>query len=139
MADYLPITPQTEDYLRASELFNNLTYNTEGVGNYFSNIVAPVADAPFFIALNGFGFAYMQGEYTVITATPSANMDLFTLPTNIVPARDTHFPIVVLRAGAYVSNAIKVNADGTVILKTQAQQNDILCFDNVAFLVNSYN
>ena len=139
MSNYLPITPQTEDYMRPSAVFENLTYNTVDL------IVNTTADVTFtenpFIALDGTGMAYLQGTVTIgASATPVANFGLCYLPANLVPARDTHFPICVLRSGAYVANAVKVDqSTQLVLLKTQPQIGDIICLDNVAFLVETYN
>jgi hypothetical protein len=135
MDTYQEITPQGEDYLRPSLVFNNLTYNTHDL-----TIDEDMAATEAFVALDGSGMAYLQGQITVDTASLSANMPLCTLPTKLVPARDTYHPVAVLRAGAYVANAVKVDAsDANVVLLTQPQQNDVVCLDSVAFLVDTYN
>jgi hypothetical protein len=135
MSNYLPITPQTEDYMRPSAVFENLTYNTKNL-TVDDDMAATVA----FVALDGTGIAYLQGQITVDTASLSANMPLCTLPTGIVPQRDTYHPVAVLRAGVYVPNAVKVDAsDANVVLLTQPQQNDVVDLSSVCFLVDSYN
>jgi hypothetical protein len=136
MSNYLPITPETEDYLRPSALFQNLTYNTQEV-TLDDDMAATTTP---FVALDGSGLAYLQGQLTVDTASVSTNMPLCTLPTKIVPARDTYHPVTVLRSGAYVANAVKVDAsDANVVLLTQPQQNDVVDLSSVWFLVNTYN
>jgi hypothetical protein len=135
MTNYQDVTPEGQDYLRANELFNNLTHNTLDltIDEDMAASTTPV------VHLNGFGGAQLQGQITVDTASLSANMPLCTLPTKIVPQTDTYHPVVVLRAGAYVANAVKVDeSDQNVVLLTQPQQNDIVCLDNVNFLVDSY-
>lgn len=136
MSNYQTITPESQDYLRAIDLFQNLTYNTQEV-TLGTNMTATTTPA---VALNGFGGALLQGQITVNTASVSANMTLCTLPAEAVPQNDTYHPVVVLRSGAYVANAVKVDAsDHTVTLLTQPQQNDVVCLDSVAFLVDSYH
>jgi hypothetical protein len=135
MSNYLIVTPQGEDYLRPSEVFQNLTYNTKDL-----TIDDDMAATEAFVALDGTGLAYLQGQITVDTASVSANMTLCTLPTGIVPQRDTYQPVAVLRSGAYVANAVKVDeSDANVVLLTQPQQNDIVCLDSISFLVDTYN
>jgi hypothetical protein len=135
MSNYLEITPEGQDYLRSSELFQNQTYNTEEVtlDEDMAATTTPV------VLLNGFGGAQLRGQITVDTAVLSANMPLCTFPAKLVPQVDTYHPVVVLRAGAYVANAVKVDESSQeVILLTQPQQNDVVCLDSVAFLVDSY-
>lgn len=135
MSNYQVLTPESQDYLRSSELFQNLTYNTQEVtlDALMSATTTPT------IALNSFGGALLQGQITVNTASVAANMTLCTFPAQIVPQYDSYFPVVVLRSGAYVANAVKVDASSQeVILLTQPQQNDVVCLDSVSFLVNSY-
>ena len=136
MSNYLDINPQTEDYMRPSAIFQNLTYNTENV-----TLATDISDtATPFLALDGQGIAYLQGQVTINTASVSANMPLCTFPDKIVPARDTWHPVVVLRSGAYVANAVKVDQSSqNVVLLTQPQQNDVVALDSVSFLVKSYN
>jgi hypothetical protein len=135
MSNYQVLTPESQDYLRSQELFNNRTYNTQEltIDEDMAATVTPV------IALDGFGGGQLQGQITVDTASLSANMPLCTLPAQLVPLRDTNHPVVVLRAGAYVSNAVKVaSATGLVTLLTQPQQNDIVCLDDVFILLENY-
>lgn len=135
MSHYLIVTPEGQDYLRSSEIFQNLTYNTKAVtlDSKMSATVTP------FAALDGSGRAMLQSNLLVNSASVSANMPLFTLPTKLVAQHDCYFPVVVLRSGAYVANAIKITAStGVATLITQPQQNDVVYLDSVQFLVNSY-
>jgi hypothetical protein len=130
MSNYLIVTPEGQDYLRSSELYNNQTYNTEDltIDEDMAATTTPV------VLLNGFGGAKLRGQITVDTASLSANMVLATLPQ-----QDSYHPVVVLRAGAYVANAVKVDESSQeIILLTQPQQNDVVCLDAVDFLVDSY-
>lgn len=136
MSNYLDINPQTEDYMRPSAVFQNMTYNTQDVT---LDALMSAATTPF-LAFDGTGIAYIQGQLTVNTASVSADMPLCTFPGKIVPARDTWHPVVVLRSGAYVANAVKVDQSSqNVVLLTQPQQNDVVVLDSVSFLVESYN
>jgi hypothetical protein len=135
MSNYLIVTPEGQDYLRSSELYNNQTYNTEDltIDEDMAATTTPV------VLLNGFGGAKLRGQITVDTASLSANMVLATLPDKLVPQQDSYHPVVVLRAGAYVANAVKVDESSQeIILLTQPQQNDVVCLDAVDFLVDSY-
>jgi hypothetical protein len=135
MSNYQIVTPEGQDYLTANQLANNQTYNTEEVtlDEDMAATTTPV------VLLNGFGGAQLQGQITVDTASLSANMVLCTLPTHLVPQTDTYHPVVVLRSGAFVSNAVKVDESSQeVILLTQPQQNDVVVLDAVSFLVDSY-
>lgn len=135
MSQYLELTPESQDYLRSSEIFQNLTYNTQDV-TLATNMSATTTP---FVSLDGNGRANVLGQITVNTASVSANMTLCTLPTKLVPQQDTYHPVVVLRSGAYVANAVKVDdTTQSLILLTQPQQNDVVCLDSVRFLVNSY-
>lgn len=135
MSNYQILTPESQDYLRPQELFNNRTYNTQDL-TLAANMAA--TENPF-IALDSFGGGQLQGQITIDTASVSANMSLCTLPAQLVPLRDTYHTVAVLRSGAYVANAVKVaSATGLVTLLTQPQQNDIACLDDVFILLNSY-
>lgn len=135
MSNYQVLAPESQDYLRSQELFNNRTYNTQAL-TLAANMAATVNP---FIALDSFGGGQLQGQITVNTSSVSANMSLCTLPAQLVPLRDTYHPVVVLRSGAYVANAVKVaSATGLVTLLAQPQQNDIVCLDAVFILLNSY-
>ena len=137
MSHYLELTPESQEYLRSVEIFQNLTYNTMDV-----TLDADMAEgtiAPKLLA-DGNGWIFGSGQILVDTASLSANMTLCTLPTKIVPQQDTYHPVVVLRAGAYVANAVKVDESSQeIILLTQPQQNDVVCLDSVQFLVDSIN
>lgn len=136
MSNYQTLTPESQDYLRPIDLFQNQTFNAQDV-TVAANMTTTTTPT---VALNGFGGALLQGQITVNTSSVSANMTLCTLPTQLVPQSDTYHPVVVLRSGAYVANAVKVDAsDQTVTLLTQPQQNDVVCLDSVAFLVDSYH
>ncbi len=138
MSNALPVNPQGEDYLSAFLLYQNLTLNTVSLSDVLGTGIS-VSTAPL-LALNGFGGALFQGAVLIDTASVSANMPLLTLPSKYVPQRDTYFPVVVLRAGAYVANAVKVTAStGVVTLITSPTQNDIVRLDNVNILLTSYN
>ena len=135
MSNYQILTPESQDYLRSQELFNNRTYNTQNL-TLATNMTATVNPV---IALDSFGGGQLQGQITVNTSSVSANMSLCTLPTQLVPLRDTYHTVPILRSGAYVANAVKVaSATGLVTLLTQPQQNDVVCLDDVFILLKSY-
>lgn len=57
---------------------------------------------------DGYGRGYLVGQIT-IDADPIVNMPLCNLPNNMVPIATYLFPVSVLRSGAYVANAIRIN------------------------------
>lgn len=67
------------------------------------------------VLLNGSGNAQLQGRLTISTASPTSNMNIATLPSHLIPFADGWFPVAVLRSGAIVSNAVKVNHGGFTI------------------------
>lgn len=64
------------------------------------------------VVLDGTGRAYLQGSVS-INSTPSANLKILDLPAKLVPVQEYSFPVSVLRAGAYVTNAIKLESEGS--------------------------
>lgn len=137
MSQYLPVNPYSEDYLRASELYNNLVNNTTAITDFFMGVAATPQHNPF-VCFNGFGGAILQGQVSITSLSPTADFTLFTLPNNCVPLRDTHFPVTVLRSGVYVPNSVLISS-GTAILKTAPQTSDVVCLDNIAILIEPYN
>jgi hypothetical protein len=136
MSNFQVITPQGQDYIRAIEIFQNLTYNTKDL-TLGANMAA--ASGTPFMRLDGFGMAYLQGQITIDTASVSANMILCTFPNTLSAQRTTYHPVVVLRSGVFVSNAVKIDSSNNeVILLTAPQQNDVVVLDSVNFMLNSY-
>lgn len=112
MSNQPPLGPTDVNYLTPFTQFNQLTYNTEDCTINAGNVSATTTPT---VHLDGSGRAYLRGSLTVTAASPAANYDLLSLPTNLVPNGDYYFPVCVLRAGALVSNAIKIASGGDAI------------------------
>lgn len=111
MSSYRRLSPESQDYLVSNEVFNNLTYNTKSV-TLSTNISASTTPI---INLDGNGWAFLQGQVTINTSSVETTMPLCSLPVTLTPQTDTFHPVVVLRAGALVTNAVKVESGGNSI------------------------
>lgn len=104
-------TPDNNAYVQFSTQYQQLINNFERVDLAASHVSASIDP---FVLLDGSGLAYLLGQIT-IDSSPSANMHLCDLPENLIPVTDYLLPVIVLRSGAAVPNAIKVYADGSAI------------------------
>lgn len=106
----LPVrTPYDANYKTWANQYEQLVNNSEPVTLSDSGDVSASIDPR--ILLDGSGFAYIQGQIT-IDSNPSADMPLAVLPEDIITVADYFVPVVLLRAGAAVSNTAKIYSDG---------------------------
>lgn len=106
------LTPVDNNYLTSLIRYQQLTQNTDVITVNSSNFTASTTPK---VLTFGDGVVRLQG--TVVAAgTPAANYEIGSLPTWCVPlGSDQVYPVAVLRAGAYVSNAVSVNIGGDSI------------------------
>lgn len=69
------------------------------------------ADSAPLVSTFGDGKMELSGQL-VVAGTPTTFYEIGTFPSYIIPLRDVVLPVCVLRAGAPVLNAIKINASG---------------------------
>lgn len=129
----LNLSPEDTNYLTSSLMFQHISENT-GIVTLASSDVS-TSGQPFLI-LTGNGEAQLSGSIT-IDSNPIANMPIFSL--NRVLEKGVIFPVTVLSAGVYISNAIRVNSDGEGILLNAPLALDVVVLDTPKFLLKSYN
>lgn len=136
----LNLTPKDTNYLTCELINQQLTQNKEPLGARPNVSLSTFPDTPY-IYTDGTGRGQLSGQ-VFITASPIANMPLCTLPLKYSVPRDYHFPISVLRAGAYVQNAIHINALSSPVLVSIVNApdvGDLINLDSCPFLLNPYN
>jgi hypothetical protein len=109
MSTALQLTPKSVNYLQPNIVFQQLKQNYKEV--ILADDVS-ASETPR-IYLDGSGRAQINGAVTIDAAAPTTNFKLCDLPAYLSPLNgDWHFPVSVLRAGAYVTNAVKVESGG---------------------------
>jgi len=107
----IELTPTSVNYVSPYLQFNQLTYNTQ-VTKLSTNVTASTVPS---VQLDGAGRAYLKGVVTISGGSTDQGVLLLTLPAALVPQHDFRFVVPVLRAGALVSNAVKLSAGGAAI------------------------
>lgn len=109
----LNLTPVDTNYLSSELRYQQLTQNTDVVTVNTDNFTA--ATTPKVMTF-GDGDVRLLGRVTV-SGTPAANFEIGTLPTWCKPLQgsDQVYPVCILRAGAYIGNAVALNAGGDSI------------------------
>lgn len=102
----LLLTPTDNNYLTSRLINQQLIQNQLDVT--LSSCVAVITPK---VVLDGTGRASLQGSVSINTS-PSANLKILDLPKQLIPVQDYSFPVSVLRAGAYVTNAVKLESSG---------------------------
>lgn len=107
----LPLNPQDNNYLSCRLINQQLTDNQLDVilADDVSEELTPK------VVLDGAGRASLQGSVSIDAASPAANYKLLDLPLKLIPKQDYNFPVCVLRSGAYVTNAVKLESEGSGI------------------------
>jgi hypothetical protein len=105
------LTPNDNNYLTNRIRYDQLIQGAENfevnTNNYTVNVQPTVKTF-------GDGVAQMSGS-VVVAGTPAADYLIGSLPSWCVPVEDSPYPVSVLRAGAYVANAVTVNRSGNTI------------------------
>lgn len=114
MSSALYLSPVDGNYLASNIRYNQYKVNYQAITvneTNFTSSKAPVAHT------YGDGTCVLRGTATV-AGTPTAYYELGSLPGNFIPAspEDQYFPVVVLRAGVYVQNALQINRGGDSVL-----------------------
>lgn len=104
----LTLTPTDVNYLTSNMVFNQLNQNKQDL--IMATGIAEGDVAPKLV-LDGSGRGALEGKVVINTASTSNNMELCTLPTNILPTQESFHPVVVLRNEQLISNGIKISAD----------------------------
>lgn len=105
------LSPNSTAYLTSLNRYQNFIQKSANISidtDNFTFEVNPKASA------FGDGQIFLSGQATV-SGTPSTDYSIGTLPAKYIPLKDYILPIAVMRAGAYVSNGLRVNAGGNSI------------------------
>lgn len=109
MSTALQLNPKSVNYLQPTIVFQNIKQNYKEV--ILSGDVS-AAETPR-IYLDGSGRAQLNGSVNIEAGSPSANYRLCDLPSYLFPLNsDWIFPVCVLRAGAFIANAVKIESTG---------------------------
>lgn len=109
MSTALQLNPKSVTYLQPNIVFQNIKQNYKEV-ILADNVSA--SETPR-IYLNGSGVCQLNGSINIDEASPTTNFKLCDLPAYLFPLHgDWIFPVCVLRSGAFVANAIKVESTG---------------------------
>lgn len=111
MSSYQNLTPISKLYITPYMQYLQSTQNTVDITINDDNVTAGVTP---YLSTDGSGRIFLNGSVAV-SGTPAVNLSLATFPAWCVPLKDYIFSVPVLRAGAYVSNAIKINVSGNSI------------------------
>jgi hypothetical protein len=107
----LPLTPEDNNYVSSRLRYQQLTQNTDDIEIDTDNFT--VATQPTVMTF-GDGMVYFNGS-VIAAGTPAADYSIGTLPAWCVPEQDGLYAVNVLRAGAALFNAVKVNTSGDSI------------------------
>lgn len=108
LIDQARLNPNSTATLSSRLRYQNLTVQGQDIDVNTSNFTAPVApQAQTF----GDGEVLLTGS-VIAAGTPAANYAIGTLPVIYAPLEDSYAKVVVLRAGALIDNAIKINGAG---------------------------
>lgn len=105
------LSPNSTAYLTSQERYQNYTQKADLIIPNTTNFTVDVTPT---VSTFGDGKFALGGSLTV-GGTPAANYVIGTMPTYIVPVRDTFIPVTVLRAGVAVLNSVKVNCEGNSV------------------------
>lgn len=108
----LKLSPVDQNYLTSFLVYQNIIQNF--VTPTLASGIAAGDDTPILQA-DGQGRAWINGSAKINTSSVSANMQLLTLPVPYVPKYNFVFPVAVLRAGALINNAVRLNKGGNVL------------------------
>lgn len=110
----LELNPTDVNVLSSRLVFDQINQNKKDI-TLESNVTADNTEQTPKLVLDGQGRAYLIGQIKVTGSSPGANYPLLTLPNRIVPIKDFDFPVCVLRANAYVQNAVTLQTAGSTI------------------------
>ena len=108
----LSLSPVDNNYSTSLIRYNQLTENPDVVTVNGSNFTAGGTTPT--VRTFGDGEVMLSGS-VVAAGTPTTNYPIGTLPNWCVPLQDSVYPVTVLRAGAAVFNAVKINVGGDSI------------------------
>lgn len=103
------LTPRSTAYLQSLTRYQNFikksSYLTVNTSNFTANTDIPT------VSTFGDGEFFITGSVTAGSGAIAGSV-IGTLPSYVIPLKDTYLPITVTRAGADIFNAVKVNLEG---------------------------
>jgi hypothetical protein len=105
------LTPVDNNYLTSNLRYQQTKQNQDTVVLNENNVTANSIPK---VWTYGDGTVNLSGNVT-IAGTPTTNYELCSLPSWAVPYDDKFLPVTVIRDGAFIPNAIKINSSGNSI------------------------
>jgi len=103
----LQLSPVDNNYLTCRLINQQLMQNKMDL-----TIADNISESPLYpvkVLTEGQGWAILEGSLTV-AASPTSLMKLATLPLKLKPVKDVFMVVPVLRAGAFITNVIKIES-----------------------------
>jgi hypothetical protein len=105
--------PQDTNYHSTSETYAQLLQGQKSLTLNADNVSSVNSDAKLFNY--GFGMIQLNGFAEVSSGSPTANLELASLPVSLNPTQIYRHPVCVLRGGVGVSNFIAVTPRGSSV------------------------